>query len=211
MPTRNPDRRTQEERSAETRARILDATVACLIEHGYAGTSTPEVCRRAQLSRGALLHHFPTKAQLVIDAVTYLAAMRGEKLSGRRDEHPPGGDPLGAIFATLWEAFADPAFHAGVELWVAARTDPELLEALVPVERVLGKGISRLWSGDQGLQSLSATQRKGVNDLVALTLHTLRGMALQRILKPDDSSRRRLFQMWERMAKQEYERLRELG
>lgn len=207
MPTRSPDRRTQEERSAETRAKILDATVECLIEQGYAGTSTPEVCRRAQVSRGALLHHFPTKARLVIDAITYLAALRGEQIQRRRSGRGDG-DPLEAIFEVLWDAFSARSFHAGLELWVAARTDPELLEALVPVERLLGRGITRLWSNDDHIRALTPDQRKGVNDLVSLTLHMLRGMALQRILKPDDSSRRRLFDMWKRMARAEMQRLR---
>ncbi len=51
----------QEERSAETRRRLLDATVACLFERGYAGTTTTELARRAGVSRGAQMHHFPKK------------------------------------------------------------------------------------------------------------------------------------------------------
>jgi len=69
-------RRTQAERTASTRARLLDATLECLCDLGYARTTTPEIARRAGLSRGAQLHHFPTKAELVTGAIEHLFARR---------------------------------------------------------------------------------------------------------------------------------------
>lgn len=74
--------RTQEERSAATRAALLDATVACLVDYGYASLTTTRVVERAGVSRGAQVHHFPTKAQLVTEAVRHLAA--GEPRSSSR-------------------------------------------------------------------------------------------------------------------------------
>src|SRR5512139_2747798 len=64
--------RTQEERRAETRARLLDATTACLADLGWAGLSTTEVARRAGVSRGAQQHHYPTKMVLVAAALEHL-------------------------------------------------------------------------------------------------------------------------------------------
>jgi len=209
MPKRTPDRRTQEERSARTRTKILDATIDCLVELGYAGTSTPEVCRRASMSRGALLHHFPTKAELVIHAVVHLANLRGEEIASERGEEVSSDDPLAVIFDVLWEAFSDRLFHAALELWVAARCDQELMRALVPVERRMGQGITQLWSSEELEASLSPVQRARVDDLVMLTLHMLRGMALQRILKRDDAARSRLFDVWKGIARREVDTLRE--
>lgn len=209
MPKRSPDRRTQEERSARTRTKILDATIDCLVELGYAATSTPEVCRRADMSRGALLHHFPTKAELVIHAVVHLASLRGQEISSGKTHDATTKDPLGPIFDLLWEAFSDRLFHAALELWVAARCDTELMRALVPVERAMGQGITRLWSSEELDTSLSPVQRARVDDLVTLTLHMLRGMALQRILKHDDASRSRLFEVWKDIARREFDALRE--
>ena len=68
--------RIQDERSAETRKRLLDATVDCLFERGYAGTTTAEIAGRAGFSKGAQLHHFPTKEKLVISALEYLFELR---------------------------------------------------------------------------------------------------------------------------------------
>ena len=58
-------RRTQAERTASTRAALLAATVDSLVERGYRGTTTSDVARRAGVSYGALLHHYPTKADVL--------------------------------------------------------------------------------------------------------------------------------------------------
>ena len=67
---RSAARRTQQQRTEETQAALLDATIACLHEVGYAATSTTLVSERAGVSRGAQTHHYPTKTQLVVAAIT---------------------------------------------------------------------------------------------------------------------------------------------
>jgi len=68
----------QEERSRVMRERLLDAAVECLIECGYSGTSTTLVSERAGVSRGAQLHHFPSRADLLVAAVEHVAQARGD-------------------------------------------------------------------------------------------------------------------------------------
>lgn len=77
MVTAATTRVPQEERSRVMRARLLEATVELLVERGFAGTSTTLVSERAGVSRGAQLHHFPTKNDLVVAAVEHLTAVRG--------------------------------------------------------------------------------------------------------------------------------------
>ncbi|MDD9944132.1 MAG: TetR/AcrR family transcriptional regulator [Myxococcales bacterium] len=204
MPKTVTARRTQGERSAETRRKILDATLEALIELGYAGTSIPEVCQRAGMSRGALLHHFPTKAELVIEAVAHLASRRGRELRRLAETDEVSGDAIECVFELMWNVFAEPTFHAALELWMAARSDPELREALVPMERAIGRGLDRLWRGLPGAPELAEPEAgKRLEDLIAITLHMLRGMALQRILREDASERRRLFELWKSIARRE--------
>jgi len=119
-------RRTQAERSASTRARLLDATLECLCDLGYARTTTPEIARRAGLSRGAQLHHFPTKAELVTGAVERLFERRHEEFRAAFARVPAGADRYGAAIDILWSMVSGPTFHAWLELVVAARSDPEL-------------------------------------------------------------------------------------
>lgn len=204
MTDTRPTRRTQEARSAATRGKILDATLECLVEHGYSGTSTPEVCRRAGVSRGALLHHFPTKAELVTRAVSHLAERRGEELRARRERTPAGAgrDSLDAILETLWAAFfTGPFFFAALELWTAARCDRELHAALLPIEEAVGRAIRKSQAtAMQPLVGEDPALSQKLDDVVALTIHLLRGMALQKLLKDDDKNRRRLFEVWKRMV-----------
>jgi AcrR family transcriptional regulator len=119
-------RRTQAERSAGTRTRLLEATITCLHDLGYASTSTPEIARRAGVSRGAQLHHFPTKLELVTSAVEHLFLRRREEFLRAFAARNPAADPVDAAIDILWTVVSGPAFVVWLELAVAARTDSEL-------------------------------------------------------------------------------------
>jgi AcrR family transcriptional regulator len=124
-----------QERSVATRAALLDAAIECLVERGYAATTTIETARRAGVSRGAQLHHFPTKAELLAEAVEHLFDRRRDELVGAFEAIHPKADRLDAALDLLWSMFQGPAFVAWTELWVAARTDPELAAKVLDVER----------------------------------------------------------------------------
>jgi AcrR family transcriptional regulator len=194
---RLPTSRTQEERSAETRERLLDATLQCLLELGYTGTSTTEVCQRTGLSRGALLHHFPTKQALVIEAVRRLVTRMGVENLAHAAGAAPSDDPLDRMFDVIWNNFRQPLFHAVLELWIAARTDPELHASLHQAERERGRGIAVLYESIAG----AVAEREDFAEVLQLTLHLMRGMALQRLMRSDDSERERLYALWKQMAK----------
>ena len=81
-------RRTQAERSATTQRLLLDATVACLVELGYGGTTTAAVAERAGVSRGAQLHHYGTRQRLMGAAVEHLAARRLEWVQDKAGRLP---------------------------------------------------------------------------------------------------------------------------
>jgi AcrR family transcriptional regulator len=128
------ERRVQE-RSLATRAALLDAAIECLVERGYAATTTIETARRAGVSRGAQLHHFPTKAELLATAVEHLFDRRRAEFLEAFAAIDPDADRLDAAMDLLWSMFQGPTFVAWTELWVAARCDPELAATLVGVER----------------------------------------------------------------------------
>ncbi len=134
-------RRTQQERASAMRHRLLEATIDCLVEYGYAGTSTTRVVERAGVTRGAQVHHFPTKAALVAAAIRHLAAKRGELAFAELERIRNEPDPVGSALDLLWDLHQGPVFHATVELWVAARTDPELHSHLSLVEPATTAGV----------------------------------------------------------------------
>jgi AcrR family transcriptional regulator len=128
-------RRTQAERTAATRAALLEATVQCLVTQGFGGTTTTEVAHRAGVSPGALLHHFPAKADLLCAAVGHLFELRQAEFRKAMANLGPGTDRRAAGLDLLWSMFSGPAFTAWLELWMAARSDPALAEAVIRLDR----------------------------------------------------------------------------
>jgi AcrR family transcriptional regulator len=108
------------------RDRLLDATLECLQEQGYSAMSTNDVVRRARVSRGALAHHFPTKADLVRAAAERLIEQRGAEFRERLRSIEPEGRTVVAALDVLWSMYEDASAAALIELTVAARNKPEL-------------------------------------------------------------------------------------
>jgi AcrR family transcriptional regulator len=176
-----PRRRTQEERRTATRGALLDATIECLIEYGYAGVTTTRVVERAGVSRGAQVHHFPTKAVLVSEAVRHLAEKRSAEVLKRISRLPEGPERLDAVLDMLWADHSGPLFHAALELWVAARTDAELRASLITVEREV---TDTVWSSAEVFFGDYAG-RPGFQDNVETALATMRGLALVSVVHGD--------------------------
>lgn len=197
MPTPSPSaRRSQEERSAETRRRLLDATVACLIEHGSRGTTTTAVQERAGVSRGALMHHFPSKAALLVAAVRHLATQRGENLRREAALLPEDDDRIGQAIDLLWETFQGPLFTATLELWTAARTDPELADALYEWERALRSDLDAVMVE---LFGHHLAQSPAFAEAIELTLQFLRGAALTSVLRRNPARQAEVIERWKRL------------
>ncbi|MCW3001523.1 MAG: TetR/AcrR family transcriptional regulator [Conexibacter sp.] len=180
-------RRTQAERSAATREALLDATLACLVQDGYARTTTTRVSERAGLSRGAHLHHFRTRNALVAAAIGHLAERRTEELLAAAEDLPAGRERLAQGLDLVWSTYANPLFQAALDLWTHARTDAELREHLVAVERRLDRQTLEL---ARRLFPDLAT-RSDFDRLVEMAIATIRGLALLDTLLPSGARNRK--------------------
>jgi len=176
------------------RQRLMDATVELLVERGFGGTTTTLVSERAGVSRGAQLHHFPTKNDLVVAAVSHLTEIRGADLAAAAARLPRGRGRTEAVVQMLGDHFASPVFTAALELWVAARTDPALHEAVAPLEQRVGRETHRLTVELLGVDE----SRPGVRELVQATLDLVRGLGLANTLGDDARRRRRILAEWAR-------------
>lgn len=181
---RFPGRRTQSERRAATREALLEATLACLVEHGYAATTTTRVAERAGVSRGAQVHHFHTKAELVAAAIDHVARRRAAELLAEARRLPPGAAGVDAALDLIWQSHSGPLFHAAIELWVASRTDPEVREALVAVEEQVNADVLVFCRRLFGPGADDATFATALET----TLLAIRGLALTSVLRPDDAA-----------------------
>ncbi len=187
---------TQAERTLLTRHRLITATVETLIERGYAGTSTNEVADRAGVSRGAMVHHFPSKSALLVAAVEHLAEERVSEILREFGSPPRPRTTAGEIEAlvdALWNAFNGRAYWAALELFVAARTDRELRETFRPLEVRLAKLVHRTFIELTGNDSHEAKMAIG------LSLHLMRGMAMEQIFDAGDARQKALLELWKRL------------
>jgi AcrR family transcriptional regulator len=186
-----PGRRTQAERSAAMRARLLDATIDCLVTYGYAGTTTPRIAEIAGVTRGAQVHHFRSKEDLVVAAVEHLAQQRTQaaiRELGQVDSLP---DPVATALDFLWESHQGPMFIATVELWVAARTDRVLAQHIERVEPVVNgtliAAIAQLMPGHPA--------QKEIRNVVYTAMDALRGILVSSFIDDDPNRARR---RWDR-------------
>jgi AcrR family transcriptional regulator len=190
-----PGRRTQAERRTATRSALVRATVDCLVELGYARTTTQEVQSRAGVSRGALTHHFTTKADLVLAAMDHLYGEFSESVRTAAAELPD--DPAARIrlgIELIWERFHGPLFVASMELWTAARTDPELRAALLPHERRLGAQLRELSVEVFGEHVARHPASEAVYQVL---LTSMRGQALTYSLQPGAPRDGQFVQHWQ--------------
>ncbi len=117
----------------------------CLAELGYVGTTSKLVAERAGLSRGAQLHHFGTKAQLVTMALEYLFERRLEEFRAGFDGLPEGAEPAEAAVELLWSILSGPSGYAYLELVCASRTDAALREAIITLNARLDDQVDALF------------------------------------------------------------------
>jgi AcrR family transcriptional regulator len=177
-------RRSKAEQGAATRQRLLDATIDCLVELGWSGTSTTEVVRRAGVSRGAQVHHYPSKEDLVLAAIEHLLARRDEEYAIAFDQLPAERRTLEEGFELLWSQCFGPSFDAWLELAIAARRSPALQERFVDVERRFAETtIDRF----QNLFPDQFADRELASIAMRLTFSVLDGLALGRIAGVPDA------------------------
>jgi AcrR family transcriptional regulator len=189
-------RRTQAERSAGTQQRLLDATLTCLLELGHAGTTTREVGKRAGVSRGAQLHHYPTKARLLAAAAEHLLERRHHEFQLRVE---PLADRQAIAVATnfLWSVYSGPTLKAWQELVVAARTDDALRAQLVTVNRRFFAAARETFAGLFQRQARDDAELAAVTRLI---LSVLDGLALNQTLEEDEQAARGVLGLLEEMA-----------
>lgn len=189
---------SQRERREATRAKLLEAAVRVLVRHGYAGAATTRIVEEAGVSRGAMLHHFPTKAQLMQAVLEHVLAVRErafhDALAQADDE-----DPVSRVIDAFWGAVgAEEAFVPWIELTVAARTDPALHDVLAnatgDLQRVIRDNFERQFEidGDSPFAQIAP----------ALGTALLQGLAMRDLVDPEPGRSERILAVVKGIARQ---------
>jgi AcrR family transcriptional regulator len=181
-------RRTNAERTATTRAKILAAAGTCLAEFGYGRTSTTVVARLAGVSRGALLHNYPTRAELVVAAAEHLFDERLAEVRAASADWKPGADRADAVIGMLFEMSRGRTADAVLEVINAARTDPELAPLVARLSDRFNRAVTELYA--ELFPRPSDPELDALYDAVpALFLAITDGLAVQRIAGGHDFTR----------------------
>jgi AcrR family transcriptional regulator len=180
-------RRTQAERSAATREKLIDAAITALHRYGYAATSTTLVADLAGVSRGAMVHQFPTKADLMAATVQAIFQADLSAYRGPLGAIADPGEKLIALVDLAWERFRAPSGVAQTEIWNATRSDPSLAAVVLPIH-------DEIIAATKDAQAAWFAQATGDNDrtisdaLLTLNVAALRGLAMERALGASEAS-----------------------
>lgn len=174
------------------RGRLVDATIELLAERGYNATTSTGVSERAGVSRGAQLHHFPTKNDLVVAAIEQVMSTRINELTQAAEALPSDVTRTRAVLQLFADHFTSPLFMAALELWVGARTDPDLVGKVARLEQQVGRDAHRL-----AVHLLEVDESvAGNRELIQATLDMIRGLGLASSISDDSLRRGRILDHW---------------
>lgn len=127
--------RKKRTRSLATRLDIVEATIDCFVDIGYVRTTTTEIAKKANVTRGAVQHYFPTTQHVLKAAIAHLRDSWMQRYDDLVKNTPPGVDYIDAAVDNMWELVNSREFIAWKELVASARTDPELQKIIEPAAR----------------------------------------------------------------------------
>lgn len=187
----------QTERTALMKARLAQAAFDLISEQGYVNFRTAAVARRAGVSQGAQLHHYPTKNSLALAAIEHAYERSTEATILRITSLPPDIDPVDALLDDAQAFFLSPNFRVALDILMAGGADAALKQELTALTLRHRGRVERLWLErlvDAGW-SLSAAE-----EVLAMTLCLVRGLAIRALVEPIDEAGERLFTRWRQMV-----------
>ena len=194
-------RRTQQERSADTSEKLLNATIDLLHDRGLYRMSTSEIAEAAGLSRGALTHHFSSKEEIIVEAVGYMLRKVTAELHEMAEGIRFSGSSTDEIVEYLWRMMNDRLFYVTMEYLPEARHNAEFRQKIVPVVKEFHEGLNAVWAELAAQAGVSVDQ---VLVLMNATMCMFRGMIAQTTVKDDPEYFRELLQFWKGQVRREF-------
>ncbi|SHM33864.1 TetR/AcrR family transcriptional regulator [Roseibium suaedae] len=193
--------RTQEERSAETLARIRRATIDVLYERGFSRTSTTEIAKVAGLSRGAMTHHFASKEEILTDAIAAMLEEVNQRLFAFAEEYGERGGTTDEIVDYIWQFMSDRLFYVTMEYLPETRHNEEFKARLIPVVRRFHEGLDAIWS--------ALARKRGVPEdhariVMNTTMCIVRGMIAQTVLRQDGGYYADMLAFWKNEVRRQF-------
>lgn len=181
--------RTQQQRREETVARLLDASIATIIEVGYARASAAVITKRAGVSVGALFRHFDTMGDFMAATAQEVGRRQLDSAMKQVAEIPSDAPALEAALGILRDLTSNSTNTVLYELVIAARTDEKLNAAL---QDVLEQYIAKIYDAARALPGAESFPEESWPVLVAVLANTFDGAAIFRpvLRQPDIEAQR---------------------
>jgi AcrR family transcriptional regulator len=190
-------RRTQAERSETTRKKLIEAALVLLRERGYGGLRSNEVSDRAGVSRGAQLHHFPTKYELILATLRYLNEQMLLESRRRAAAAQHSADPIADAIEDAKDFFFNDYFFVSLAITMGDSRDEDLMRHTVPMSREARFAVEKMW-----LETLvtRGIPRKLASDILQLTLSIVRGLAVRTLIDNAPKKFEELLRRWRSMV-----------
>jgi AcrR family transcriptional regulator len=195
-------KKTQQERSADTTLKLLNATIDLLHDQGLYRMSTTQIAELAEVSRGALTHHFSSKEEIIAAAISHQLRKSTAGLHEMAEGIRRSGATSDQIVDYLWEMMNDRLFFVTMEYLPEARHNPDFRQRIIPVVQEFHQGLNSVWA--------ELAEQVGMEVDYALTLMNatmclIRGMIAQTAVKDDPSYFKSLLEFWKEQMRREFE------
>jgi len=191
--------RQQQARSVATYERLIEAALDVIHDVGYHAATTQEIAARAQVSRGALLYHFPARADIILAAMERLLDDGTAEIRAVAQRVQNGELSLEGFVGFLWELFSGRFFYLSLEMITEARNDAELRERMIPVVRRFHEALDATWVEFRTPEKRTAREARII---LNLTVCLMRGMGVQTVLRQDPDYFADMIEAWKALLPQ---------
>jgi len=183
-----PQRRSNVERSATTRAKVIEAAIQCLYELGYEGTTVILVAKRAGVSRGAAQHQFPSKVDLMIAVTDYVMDLQKKLRREIWEQLPENKGQVSHVVEASWKVQSQPENVALFEIMMATRNDEELNQRFAPFLKQMSE--LPAWGAKHVADVAGIDVQPELEAMARLHFAAMRGISLDYLLNKDEEGAR---------------------
>ena len=185
-------RRTQEQRTADTRKALVDGAIRAIYRLGYGGATTAAIAEEAGISRGSIIFHFNTRAELMAEVLRVVYERERAEYDELERETKLGSHGEDWV-EMCWRVLSKPSGIAFLEIQMAARSDPAI------AEKVAAVSASQEQTGVEVLMARFGGAPEQVLAAIRMVVWAIRGYSIARMIVPDPEELNRSVELFRQM------------
>lgn len=185
--------RTQDQKSADTRRLLMEATIRLLLRHGFSRLTTPDISLEAGVSRGALTHHFASKEELIASALEFQLRLVIVEMKSFVEGSIDRLNPSDLVVDYLWELMTDGLYYTTLEYLPELRHNPSFKARMIPVVKEFHRALDDVWSTLARPEGIDPDRARV---MLNATMCLIRGMVQQTIVRDDAEYFREILAFW---------------